>query len=117
MIELMRLCPGEKRERDNAHCFLRVVRAVTVRHPRGAQYLPLPEKLMDEMRRQLVKNDKKKKHHERAEKKSGDRRRDHRHNNFRPKSFVPFDHAPISFRGRNGRTAKTADQRMTRARW
>ena len=34
---------GEKGERNDAHCFLSVVRAVTVRHPRRAENLCLPK--------------------------------------------------------------------------
>src|SRR5205085_4106531 len=52
MIEPAGFGPGEKRERDNAHCFLGVVGAVTVRHPGRAHDLRFAEKLMDEVRRE-----------------------------------------------------------------
>src|SRR5437879_3118933 len=117
MIEPAGFGAGEKRKRDDAHCFLGVIRAVTVRHPGRAHDLRFSEELMDEMRRQPMKNDEQKKHDESAENKSGDRRGDHRHNYFRPHTGVPFDDRPISFRSGERRAAKTADERVTRARW
>ena len=71
---------------------------------------------MDEIRRQFVKHKKQEKHDQPAEDESGDRRRNHWHDYFRPKSFVPFDHRPITFRSGDGRAAKSADERMARAR-
>src|SRR5437764_15273195 len=54
MIETAGFGASEKREGDNAHCFLGVVGAVTVRHPGRADDLRLSEKLVNEMRRQSM---------------------------------------------------------------
>src|SRR2546423_13846353 len=72
---------------------------------------------MDEERRELVKDYEQEKHHESAENESGDRRGDHWHNYFRPDAGVPFNDAPVSFGSRERGAAKSADQRVTRARW
>src|SRR5438067_2279219 len=48
MIEPAGFGAGEKRERDNAHCFLGVIRSVTVRHPGRAHDLRFTKKLMNE---------------------------------------------------------------------
>src|SRR5438132_14326464 len=73
MIEPAGFGAGEKREGDDAHCFLSVVRAVTVRHPGRAEDLRLSEKLMDEMRRKPMQQQKEQEHYESAKNESGDR--------------------------------------------
>ncbi len=55
-------------------------------------------------------------HYESAENKSCDGRGDHRHNHFRPDTGVPFDDRPIAMGGRERRAAKTANERVARAR-
>ena len=43
IVEAAGICSRKKSERDNAHGFLRVVRAMTVRHPGRAADLQFPE--------------------------------------------------------------------------
>src|ERR1700719_1611004 len=109
MIEPAGFGPGKKCERDDAHGFLSVIGAVTVRHPGRAYDLRLSEKLMDKKRGEFVKQNEEQKHYETAENESRDRRRNHRHNNLRPNTGIPFDDRPISVRGRERRAAQTAD--------
>ena len=52
LIEGAARCSGEKREGDDAHGLLRVVRPVTVRHPGRADELQLPEDGMNDARRE-----------------------------------------------------------------
>src|SRR5438874_7636466 len=115
MIEPARFGAGKKRERNDAHRFLGVVSAMTVRHPCCAHDLRLSEKLMDKVRGEAMQQNKQKKHHESAKNESGDRRSDHRQNYFRPDTGVPFDDRPIAVRCRESRAAKAADERMTGA--
>ena len=53
---------GKKRERDNTHRFLRVVRPVTVRHPGGADQLEFSKYGMDQMRRRCAQRQSQNKH-------------------------------------------------------
>src|SRR5438270_12291750 len=73
MIEPAGFGAGEKRKRDDAHCFLGVIRAVTVRHPGCAHDLRLSEKLMDKVRSKPMQQNEQKKHDESAKNESGDR--------------------------------------------
>ena len=77
MIEAARLRAGKKRERDNAHCFLGVICAVTVRHPGCAENLQFAEKRMHNVRRETMQRHEKQKHQERAENKACEWGSDH----------------------------------------
>ena len=116
MIEAPSLRPGKKREGDNAHCFLRIIAAVGMRHPGRTKNLQLAENGMDRRRRKTMKDQKEREHHQSAEKETGQRRCNHRDNHLRPESGVPFQHRPVSVRGRERGSAQSADQRMTGTR-
>src|SRR5712691_6160002 len=113
MIKAARFRAGEKRKRDDAHCFLGVVRAVTMRHPRGDEDLEFAESGLDKMRCEPMQRDYNHKDTTTAENEPGNWRSEHRHDNFRPHSGAPFYYRPISARGRNCCAAKSADERMT----
>ena len=116
LIEIARFCAGKKRERDYAHRFLRVVCAVTVGHPGGAEDLEFSKKRINKMRGESMQRHKEQKHQEAAKNESGHWRNDHGNHNFRPHADVPFYDRPIATGGGQGRAAKSADQRMARAR-
>ena len=54
MIEAASFGPGEQRERNYAHRFLRVIRAMAVRHPSCAEDLEFAEERMDKVRRKAM---------------------------------------------------------------
>ena len=106
MIEAARFCPGKKRQRDDAHRFLRVICAVAVRHPGRAEDLQFSKYRMNKLRREAMQRDKQQKHEERAENEPGNRRRDHRHDNLRPHTVVPFHDRPIAAARQRARRRK-----------
>src|SRR6266576_246917 len=116
MIEAPRLRPGKKGEGDNAHCFLRVIATVRMRHPGRAKDLQLAENRMDCRRRKTMEDKKKREHHQSAEEKTSQRRCNHRNNYLWPESAVPFQDGPVSARGRERGSAQAANQRMTGTR-
>src|SRR6266550_537023 len=116
MIEAPRLRPGKKGEGDNAHCFLRVIATVRMRHPGRAKYLQLAENGMDHRRRKTMEDQKKREHHQSAEEETGQRRCNHWNNYLRPESAVPFQHRPVSARGCECGATEPANQRMTGTR-
>src|SRR5947209_19698114 len=59
MIEAACFCAGEQRERNDAHCFLRVICSVTMRHPCRAEDLQFPKERMNQARRETMQRDKK----------------------------------------------------------
>src|SRR5216684_840090 len=99
MIESAGFGAGEKREGDDAHCFLGVIGAVTMRHPCSAHDLRLSKKQMDEVRCEPMQQYEQQKHYQSAKNESRDRRGNHRQNHFWPDTGVPFDDRPISFCG------------------
>src|SRR2546429_4907916 len=90
MIEAPRLRPGKKGEGDNAHCFLRVIATVRMRHPGRAKDLQLAENGMDHRRRKTMEDQKKREHHQSAEEETGQRGCNNRNNYLWQKSAVPF---------------------------
>jgi len=112
VFENAALRPGEKREGDDAHGLLRVVRPVAVRHPRGADQLQFAENGMDEMRRERAQNKKQQAHQNRTEQEPDHRRREHRHDDFRGEAAAPFQDRPIAVRGGERRAAQAADERV-----
>src|SRR5438874_3572700 len=116
MIEAPRLRPGKKGEGDNAHCFLRVIATVRMRHPGRAKDLQLAENGMDRRRRKTMEDQKKREHHQSAEEETGQWGCNHRNNYLWPESAVPFQDRPVSARGRERGSAQAANQRMTGTR-
>src|SRR5438552_7037751 len=116
MIEAARLRPGKKREGDDAHCFLRVIGAVRMRHPSRAKNLQLAKNRMDCRRRKTMEDQKKREHDQSAEEETGQRGCNHRNNYLWPESAVPFQDRPVSARGRERGSAQAANQRMTGTR-
>ncbi len=114
MIEASGFRAGKQRESDNAHCFLRIIRTVTVRHPGRAEDLQFAKERMDKVRRETVQHHKKQKHQEPAKNKSGKWRGDHWHNDFWPHSSIPFYHRPIAVSGSKRCAAEAADEGVTR---
>src|SRR6266850_3715677 len=116
MIEAPRLRPGKKGEGDNAHCFLRVIATVRMRHPGRAKDLQLAENGMDHRRRKTMEDKKKREHHQSAEEETGQRGCNHRNNYLWPESAVPFQYRPVSTRSRECSATEPANQRVTRTR-
>ena len=116
MIEAARLRAGKQRKCDDAHGFLGVVAAVAVRHPGCAKNLQFTKKRLDKVWREATERDKKQQHQQPAENKPGNRRCDHWHNNFWPHAGIPFYDRPIAACRSQRCAAKSADQRMARAR-
>ena len=116
MIEAARFCAGKKSERDDAHCFLRVIAAVAMCHPGRAEDLQFPKKRMDEVWREAMQGDKKQKHQQPPENETCEWGGDHGHNDFWPHTSVPFYDRPIAACRGNRRTAKSADECVTRTR-
>src|SRR5438067_12160685 len=116
MIEAPRLRPGKKGEGDNAHCFLRVIATVRMRHPGRAKDLQLAENGMDRRWRKTMEDQKKREHHQSAEEETDQRGCNHRNNYLWPESAVPFQDRPVSARGRERGSAQAANQRMTGTR-
>src|SRR6266513_4382321 len=116
MIEAPRLRPGKKGEGDNAHCFLRVIATVRMRHPGRAKDLQLAENGMDRRWRKAMEDQEKRGHHWSAEEETGQRGCNHRDNYLWPESAVPFQDRPVSARGRVRGSAQAANQRMTGTR-
>src|SRR5256885_2012373 len=112
MIEAPRLRPGKKGEGDNAHCFLRVIGAVRMRHPGCTNNLQLAENGMDSRRRKTMKEQKKREHHQSTEEKTSQRRCNHRNNHLRPEPAVPFQYRPVSTRSRECSATEPANQRV-----
>ncbi len=98
---------AEKSEGDDAHRFLRIVRAVADRHERRADELQPSETHLRRVRRYPIKRDHDEKHQGRAESETEQRRRDHRHNYLRPEPLrmprrvqgAPLEHRPVEIRG------------------
>src|SRR5439155_25700601 len=59
MIEASGVRAGKQCERNDAHCFLRVICAMTVRHPGRAEDLQLPEQRMNKSGGESVQCDEK----------------------------------------------------------
>src|SRR5207248_6545739 len=116
MIEAARLRPGKKREGDDAHCFLRVIGAVRMRHPSRAKNLQLAKNGLDCRRRKTMKDEKKREHHQSTEEETGQRRCNHRNNHLRPEPAVPFQYRPVSTRSRECSATEPANQRVARTR-
>src|SRR6266567_9633225 len=87
-----------------------------MRHPGCAKDLQLAEDRMDRTGCKAMEERKKCEHHQSAEKETGKRRCNHRNNHFWPESAVPFQHRPVSPRGRERGSAQAANQRMTGTR-
>ena len=84
MLETPALSAGEKRQRNDAHGFLRVISPVAVRHPGGADKLQLSQRCEWTkwgVKRRNMTN--KIEHQQRAEDKAGNRRSEHGNDNFR----------------------------------
>ncbi len=62
MVKAPGFSAGKKRERDDAHCFLGVICAMTVRHPRRAEDLQFTKKRLDKVRRETLQRHEKQKH-------------------------------------------------------
>src|SRR6478672_12258896 len=116
MLEAPGLCSRKKREGNDAHCFLRVIRSVRMGHESCAENLQLPENRMHRARRETMEGHEKRKHHQSAEKKSGQRRRNHRDDYFGPESGLPFQDRPVSMRSRDRGAAQSTNEGMARAR-
>ena len=116
LSKLPAFVPVNKRERNNAHRFLRVVRAVTVRHPGSAENLEPSENGIHRSRPKTVQQNEKQKHDQRAENKTGNRRGEHRQHHLWPKTGVPFQHRPLPMCAGDRCTTKSADERVTGTR-
>ena len=62
MIEAPGFCPGKERECDDTHCFLGVICAMTMRHPRRAEDLQLAKKRLDKVGCKTMERHEKQKH-------------------------------------------------------
>ncbi len=71
MIEAASFGAGKKCDRNNAHRFLRVISAVAVRHPGGAEDLEFAKGGVNKMRREPVQRDEKQEHDQSAQNESG----------------------------------------------
>ncbi len=116
MIEAARFCAGKKSECDDAHGFLGVIAAVAMRHPGRAEDLQFAKKRLHKMWRKAMQGDKKQKHQQPPENETCEWGGDHGHNDFWPHTGVPFYDRPIAACRGNRRTAKSADECVTRTR-
>ena len=85
-------------------------------HPGRAKNLQLAENGMDRTGRKAMEERKKREHHQSAETETGKWRCNHRDNHLWPESGVPFQHRPVSARGRERGSAQAANKRMTGTR-
>ena len=116
VIEAARFCAGKESECDDAHGFLGVIAAVAMRHPGRAEDLQFPKKRLHKMWRKAMQRDEKQKHQQPPENETCEWGGDHGHNDFWPHTSVPFYDRPIAACRGNRRTAKSADECVTRTR-
>ena len=73
MIEAAGFRTGKKRQRNNAHGFLRIICPMTMRHPGCAEDLQLSEQRLDKVRRETMQRYEQQKHQQPTENESGHR--------------------------------------------